>query len=335
MLSFVLALWTATAAILLLTGVVMLRDRRQLESGPFGGLLALSVAADCIVAVAAPAVWTWPLELLAMGSPALLWIWAGTVFVDDLRPGWRDALGWSVLVLLGVFEFLAWRPWMQPAYQALSILFVVAAAWRMIVGLRGDLVERRRRLRPLLAGGAIVYSCATLALSIFSPHRPVASVGRVVEVGFQAALAIGFALLALRAARPVSAPPLVGAAAPAPLVDDADESLLVRLRALMEEERIYRREGFGVAALVAALDVPEYRLRRLINQRLGYRNFNVFLNNHRIEEAKAALSDPTQAEVPVITIAMDAGFQSLGPFNRAFKATTGVTPTEYRRHRAD
>ena len=38
-----------------------------------------------------------------------------------------------------------------------------------------------------------------------------------------------------------------------------------------------------------------------------------------------------QAEVPVITIAMDAGFQSLGPFNRAFKATTGVTPTEYRR----
>jgi AraC-like DNA-binding protein len=28
---------------------------------------------------------------------------------------------------------------------------------------------------------------------------------------------------------------------------------------------------------------------------------------------------------------MDAGFQSLGPFNRAFKAETGVTPTEFRR----
>ena len=79
------------------------------------------------------------------------------------------------------------------------------------------------------------------------------------------------------------------------------------------------------------LKIPEYRLRRLINQRLGYRNFNVFLNNHRIEEAKAALADPAQAEVPVITIAMDAGFQSLGPFNRAFKADTGLTPTEFRR----
>jgi AraC-like DNA-binding protein len=72
-------------------------------------------------------------------------------------------------------------------------------------------------------------------------------------------------------------------------------------------------------------------LRRLINQRLGYRNFNAFLNNHRIEEAKAALADPAQAAVPVITIAMDAGFQSLGPFNRAFKAMTGVTPSEYRK----
>jgi AraC-like DNA-binding protein len=31
---------------------------------------------------------------------------------------------------------------------------------------------------------------------------------------------------------------------------------------------------------------------------------------------------------------MDAGFQSLGPFNRAFKTITGVTPTEYRRLKA-
>jgi AraC-like DNA-binding protein len=38
--------------------------------------------------------------------------------------------------------------------------------------------------------------------------------------------------------------------------------------------------------------------------------------------------------VPVLTIAMDSGFQSLGPFNRAFKADTGLTPTEYRRRMA-
>ena len=45
----------------------------------------------------------------------------------------------------------------------------------------------------------------------------------------------------------------------------------------------------------------------------------------------AALRDPLQAEVPILTIALDAGFQSLGPFNRAFKAETGLTPSDYRR----
>lgn len=76
--------------------------------------------------------------------------------------------------------------------------------------------------------------------------------------------------------------------------------------------------------------VPEHRLRQAINAGLGHRNFNAFLNHYRVEEAKAALADPGQNEVPVLTIAMDAGFQSIGPFNRAFKTNTGKTPTDYR-----
>jgi AraC-like DNA-binding protein len=76
--------------------------------------------------------------------------------------------------------------------------------------------------------------------------------------------------------------------------------------------------------------VPEHRLRRLINQGLGYRNFNDFLNGWRLAEVEVALADPAQAQVPVATMAFDAGFGSLGPFNRAFKARTGLTPTAYR-----
>jgi AraC-like DNA-binding protein len=321
MLSLVLALWTATASILVLTGAIMLRDRRHLESGPYGALLALSVAADCVAAVANPAGWTWPLALISMGGPALLWIWAGTVFVDDFRPTWRAALAWAVLPALGVFEFLAWQPWMRPAHQLIAAAFIVTAAWRIIVGLQGDLVEQRRRLRPLWAGAAILYSGVTLGLGIFVPQRPVASLGRVVEVGLLTALSVSFALLVLRAGRPL----------PPAETDAADEELLARLRTVMEEGKIYRQEGFGLAALVAALDVPEYRLRRLINQRLGHRNFPSFVNGYRLAEATQALADPAQAAVPVLTIALDSGFQSIGPFNRAFKAHTGLTPTEYRR----
>jgi len=55
-----------------------------------------------------------------------------------------------------------------------------------------------------------------------------------------------------------------------------------------------------------------------------------FLNRYRIDEAKTALADSSQKDVPVLTIGMDAGFRSLGPFNRAFKADTGLTPTGFR-----
>src|SRR5207247_2424158 len=110
-----------------------------------------------------------------------------------------------------------------------------------------------------------------------------------------------------------------------------EPALLRRLEQLMVVERAYRREGLTIGLLSAELDVPEYRLRQLINEGLGHRNFNAFLNRYRIEEAKAALADPEQNEVPVLTIAMDTGFQSIGPFNRAFKAATDLTPSEFRR----
>ena len=63
---------------------------------------------------------------------------------------------------------------------------------------------------------------------------------------------------------------------------------------------------------------------------MGYRNFNAYIARWRLSEAREALSDPAQAEVPISTIAIDSGFQSLAPFNRAFKAETGMTPTEFR-----
>ena len=115
--------------------------------------------------------------------------------------------------------------------------------------------------------------------------------------------------------------------------DPAEQRLGVALQRLMSVERAYRDEDLSVASLASRLAVPEYRLRRLINQRLGHRNFNAYVNGLRLEEACHALADPARREMPVLTIALDAGFQSIGPFNRAFKAATGVTPTEFRREK--
>ena len=131
--------------------------------------------------------------------------------------------------------------------------------------------------------------------------------------------------------------PSAAVEAPAPIAPDpAEERLAQVLQRVMVEERAYRSEDLSVASLAARLSVPEYRLRRVINRRLGHRNFNAYVNGFRLAEARHALADPQRRGLPVLTIALEAGFQSIGPFNRAFKAATGLTPTEFRReHSAD
>ena len=142
---------------------------------------------------------------------------------------------------------------------------------------------------------------------------------------------------------PASLPPPADSAPPPPntaadpadgrLADAQQQALQQALQRLMTEQHAYRREDLSIASLAALLKVPEYRLRRLINQRLGHRNFNAFVNGYRLQEASAALADPQRRSLPVLSIALDAGFQSIGPFNRAFKAATGRTPSEYRREK--
>jgi len=50
-----------------------------------------------------------------------------------------------------------------------------------------------------------------------------------------------------------------------------------------------------------------------------------------VSAAKTALSDPAQSRRQVLQIALDLGYGSIAPFNRAFRAATGVTPTTFRR----
>ena len=213
------------------------------------------------------------------------------------------------------------------------------AVGQTIASWPADLVERRRQLRVFIVGAAALYGGINALLQISISGGAAADVANTANAAVLAAIvaAICHAMMHVTATDLFPAMP----GAPEPFnrsvaireSSAGDQRLVDALMQLMADERIYRHDNITIGTLATKLAIPEYRLRRLINQRLGYRNFNVFLNNHRIEEAKAALADPTQAEVPVITIAMDAGFQSLGPFNRAFKATTGVTPTEYRRRR--
>lgn len=117
-------------------------------------------------------------------------------------------------------------------------------------------------------------------------------------------------------------------AAPA---NDADRDLGARILDQMRVEAAYAQPDFKVADLGRILGEAEYKISRCISGTLGFRNFNHMANHFRVAEAKRRLAEPQLGHLPVLTIALDCGFGSIGPFNRAFKAETGMTPMAFRK----
>jgi AraC-like DNA-binding protein len=342
-----IALRSATVALLLVLAASLFRGFGTVLAGRLAAAFALGSAAHAVSyslgSTSPVSVGHAPLIALSTGNVVVFWLFTRALFDDAFK-----LRAWHVLVWAAVaaFSFVNCM-WIAPAGNArisiiainlLALGFIALAVIQTVASWSADLVEGRRRVRVFIVSTAALYGGMNAVLQIILPGAAAAEVANTVNSAVLAGVvaAICYAMMRvdgadLFPAAPDAAPVVLVSAQSAATEDANDQKLIDALMRLMGDERIYRHDNITIGTLATKLGIPEYRLRRLINQRLGYRNFNVFLNNHRIEEAKAALSDPTQAKVPVITIAMDAGFQSLGPFNRAFKATTGVTPTEYRR----
>jgi AraC-like DNA-binding protein len=199
----------------------------------------------------------------------------------------------------------------------------------------GDLLAGRQRFRFMFAVAVGAYSIGITGLELLFFDTGMPALPSALNAAAIALLAGGF-FAALFSLSPDGALVPLPEAQPVAVSVTRDEAadhavILQALDAAMAKDRLYRDDTLTIGGLAARLGVPEYRLRKAINQQLGFRNFNAYVNALRLSEVKSALVDPAQREVPITTIALDAGFASIGPFNRAFKAATGTVPSEFRR----
>jgi AraC-like DNA-binding protein len=347
LMSIDLGLRGAVVALCLLIAALALRDRRDSTAALLGAALAIGAAASMICSAPTfprPFAW-WGLLLLVLSSAncVVFWLWARAAFDDDFVPRFWHGVLWAAVVVAqwldasGITRSAALELAIERTLSFTSLGLTLLAVAQALVTWPADLMQGRRGLRLVVLIGASAQIVLNAYLSfVQQPSHPAFSITSVANA-FALFVLVGLSAWNLLEAGTRGGSILLPATnvrfgAPAKASDVAIEpALLRRLEQLMTVERIYRREGLTIKLLSAELGVPEYRLRQLINEGLGYRNFNAFLNHYRIGEAKAALVDPEQVEVPVLTIAMDTGFQSIGPFNRAFKAATNMTPTEFRR----
>jgi AraC-like DNA-binding protein len=345
------ALRGGTFVLLIFIGALLLRDAWRVAAGLFGTWFAWGVAcytiASAPIFVAAQYAWLLPLRLVSMGNSVVLCLFAAAVFDDDFRPSWWHAAGWAAFVAFGFSCLLVSASLAGIGIHILSLCCNAFVVWYALTGRTVDLVEERRRLRTVLIVAIAFYSAAIISSEIAFPEGTASetltlanSAGLLVMTTVFAFVLFGVnrdgALISFRTLEPQSLValqprPVAGAVSTDRPERDEDARLLAALRRLMEHDKVYREEGLSIGTLAARLGLAEHALRRLINQRLGHRNFNAFLNGYRLDEATAALADPAQGTVPILTIALDAGFQSIGPFNRAFKSKTGMTPSEFRR----
>ncbi len=276
-----------------------------------------------------------PLTLLSIGGAGYFWLFVMTLFQDrPLTPPMWLPIGLLTLVgIVGIFTEPPVRNGVWVLHNlieivlALHVLYVIYDSWR------GDLVEARRRLRGPFLGVVTLYVMTMSGIEIGEAVGVAAWWYSLVGGGVMALFCLVgcFVFLQTNAAIFGPAIPAAAPALDAPRIDRADRLSLEKLAEVMDKGAAWKDENLTIGSLAEKVGVPEHRLRRLINDNLGHRNFAAFVNMRRIEAAKQTLADPAQARATVAAIAFDLGFGSLGPFNRAFKEATGKTPTQWRR----
>lgn len=289
----------------------------------------------------------WPItirSLLVLNTSLLAffyWVLTLSVFDDSFRLTRNHAIVFTLKVLIGLTALPGIGLDLRSTGESLDLLafyvsslfslaLIVAAVVQIVPGVQDDLVESRRQLRKI----HIVVSSGVIAFIMLN-HLIFRS-GKWIPYLNQLDSALVFIL--------VAAFMLISLQFREGLLEDQettdgnadteyqiDHKLKQKLLKLLEADKVYRREGLTIRELASLLETHEYKVRRLINWGLGFRNFNDFINRYRIQEACEILLDEEKSDIPVIRIAMDLGYQSLGPFNRAFKELTGVTPSEYRK----
>jgi AraC-like DNA-binding protein len=250
------------------------------------------------------------------------------VLLLDTTPGWVEFLGREV-------------------QQYCEYALVIMGMLTLFRGQDDDLVESRRRLRWAIMGA----SGLSLGWAIFSFNLHFGSAtSRILAIdisiliiiwslfkgrsdiwGIDSFIVKTASLDGIKELKATSDDNQVGDVSMEDAITLSEEGKeseeLVQVKAIMTQG-FYRQEKLTLRDLAVELGLPEYKVRRVINKELGYRNFNEFINEYRINEA--ALRLLAEPETPISNIALDVGYRTLSSFNRAFRKEKETTPTAYR-----
>jgi AraC-like DNA-binding protein len=106
--------------------------------------------------------------------------------------------------------------------------------------------------------------------------------------------------------------------------------ICTRLHELMRDEKVFADEDLSLRDLAGELGISAHQLSEILNEKIK-KNFNTFINEYRIAEAKTILIDEPQRSILSVGIAV--GFNSNTTFCTVFSKITGESPSHYRKQK--
>ena len=319
-------------------------SRRQLSMQPlliYWALLAAGIFSFCLINAVGDALGPFkPVFAFACSATCgMAWLLTRALFKPEgMRGRWPIALVAALYATGVLIDVLAGRPVslltqsVSNIHTLISSTVLLLTLFEPLEGLKSDLPEPEKRFRRrYVAGYALLFTCAVVLqreaggdLNHFLDPLVIKVICAVAAIGGMS-LAVWY-----RLNHPMPVVTASSRRSRSRTDTPQDAALGNRISALMMREELFTNPEIKVADLARALGEPDYKVSQAITGALGFQNFNRLINHHRIARAKEMLADTAFADQSILSVAMDCGFGSIGPFNRAFKDNTGMTPGAYR-----
>lgn len=326
-------------AVLLMVATLAIRDAKEIKSSRYLIGLGVTLTATLLSYTLEPMRLSGPLHVLArfIDIPNIIFVWffSLSLFNDEFEIKWKYwgvaglYVGLVATLRLGQFNIIP-----QHSYALLVIIDLVALLivshliMVTLTGRRDDLLEARRRSRfyfvITVAFTILLYTLADfLLVTQYAEHVPTIKACIILPSAIWTAYwllkfspdALTFEQRSITVEATLS---------------EKEERLASKLQTVMQDEKAYLQAGLTIEHLAKQIGTTEHALRALINGRFGYRHFSSYVNALRIAHVKQDFLNPRKSDTSILTIALDAGFNSISPFNRAFKKIEGITPSQFR-----
>ncbi len=106
------------------------------------------------------------------------------------------------------------------------------------------------------------------------------------------------------------------------------ETLKSKIERLLKEEKIHKDPNLTLELFASLLNISTRYTSSIIKE-LFDKNFRDLINESRVNEVKEMMANLDYKNYSLLSIGLEAGFNSKSTFHAAFKKYTGVTPMKY------